>query len=681
MNLYKYEFKKVFQSRFAVVLFLLLVVFNCVAGLMTEEDARQEAYAEQYRQEIENIIYNEKMNYISIEDKESENAQYQVEIVSRYTAIQTLDVSQPVKGFGAVLSSPVAFVSALFVGIFTAMMLAYHEYSASLILSSYHRSRGRLCLSKILLLLTVSFCSVLLYVGLNTVGVAIGSGLSGAALPVQSIPEYMNCPYPFTVLQVLLLRILFASLMVFLVSLAVLLFGVIVRRAVWTLLCAVLLLGSDFLLTYIHEKDIFSLFYNFNIRSFLMDGWLRKYSGMQLFSFASQLAIFGVMAIALLLVLGGLIFLLFRYAKVVQSVKSKMSARHHAACFEKNLFFYESKKILSGKVILAWVLLLAASLFIKNASIQPENRDLERIYRYYVDQMTGMTYEDQVSYSLTTKINLNQIINEEKTMREQYLNGEATLEAYTEAQKRAGAAELEIEVLQTIDKQLNTIGEWNEKGIEAKLVYSTGWKMLMQNSSNLFLLFAVILVVVPYLSMENETGFQAILSGVFLHQKRSLQRFHAVQVSLTLMYALLITLVFHLAELLLIDSAYGLPNWTAYAVGAELIFQNVHFRLVDAVLMRELFSVIGIVMLILVTKLLTMFIKRAVFIILLIAAVEILFYLISMSSDWAYGAGILPYFGFELFYLPIIRLIVQAVVGFVVLTIVFVLHRKYKQKI
>lgn len=125
MNLYKYKVKKVFRSRFAVVLFLLLVIFNCVAGLMTEEDARQEAYAEQYRQEIENIIYNAKMNYISIEDKESENAQYQVEIVSRYSAIQTLDVIQPVKGFGVVLSSPVAFVSALFVGVFTAMMLAY----------------------------------------------------------------------------------------------------------------------------------------------------------------------------------------------------------------------------------------------------------------------------------------------------------------------------------------------------------------------------------------------------------------------------------------------------------------------------------------------------------------------------------------------------------------------------
>lgn len=101
----------------------------------------------------------------------------------------------------------------------------------------------------------------------------------------------------------------------------------------------------------------------------------------------------------------------------------------------------------------------------------------------------------------------------------------------------------------------------------------------------------------------------------------------------------------------------------------------------DAVLLRELFSVIGIVIIILITKLLTMFIKRSVFIILLIAAVELLFYLISMSSDWAYGLGILSYFGFELFYLPTFRLIVQTVAVFVVLTIVFVLHRKYKQKI
>ena len=401
---------------------------------------------------------------------------------------------------------------------------------------------------------------------------------------------------------------------------------------------------------------------------------------MKLFSFMSQTEIFGLMAIALLLVFFFFVFLLFRYAKVVQLVKSKKASGYRANRFSKNLFFYESKKIVSIKAVLACVLLMAASLFIQNATIQPENGDLERIYRYYIDQMSGLTYEDQVAYSIQSKTNLSHIISEAETIRKQYRNGEVTREVYTESEKRAGAAELEIQVFQVIDKQLNTVGELNKLGIEAKLVYATGWKMLMQNGSNLFLMFSIMILVVPYLTLENETGFQAILSGVFIHQKRKFRRFHAMQISLAVIYALLITLMFHSGELLLIDSAYGLPNWTAYSAGAEVIFQNIHLKLVGALLLRGLFSMIGIIMIICMTKILTVYIKKPVLIILLITVAELPFYLISSFSELPVRFGITPYFGFELLYLSPMSMTVQTIAVFVMLAIVLVLQRKHARK-
>ena len=104
MSLYQYEFKKLFKSKFCMILFALLVGLNFIIGLITYENpVRGEGYSERYVKETDNIIYNAKMNYISIENKESENAQYQLEVIKRYSNIQSLDVTHEVRGYDSVL--------------------------------------------------------------------------------------------------------------------------------------------------------------------------------------------------------------------------------------------------------------------------------------------------------------------------------------------------------------------------------------------------------------------------------------------------------------------------------------------------------------------------------------------------------------------------------------------------
>ena len=52
-----------------MILFALLVGLNFIIGLITYENpVRGEGYSERYVKETDNIIYNAKMNYISIEN-------------------------------------------------------------------------------------------------------------------------------------------------------------------------------------------------------------------------------------------------------------------------------------------------------------------------------------------------------------------------------------------------------------------------------------------------------------------------------------------------------------------------------------------------------------------------------------------------------------------------------------
>ena len=64
MNLYRYELKKIFKNRLCIILFVSLMGMNCIFGMIPyENDAPDDRYSEHYIDEIDNIIYNAKMNY------------------------------------------------------------------------------------------------------------------------------------------------------------------------------------------------------------------------------------------------------------------------------------------------------------------------------------------------------------------------------------------------------------------------------------------------------------------------------------------------------------------------------------------------------------------------------------------------------------------------------------------
>lgn len=652
MSLYQYEFKKVFKSKLCIVLFALLIGLNFLFGLVTyKNDTRDNQYSEHYADEINDIIYNAKMNYISIENKESENAQYQLEIIKRYSEIQSLDVSSDVRGYDMMLSSSIPYVSALLFAIIVSVLLSHQEHSANLILASFQHSRIKICFSKILLLFTVSFAGAVVFLGAQTVGGVIKSGFdfSGGMVPIQCIPAYMYCPYRISVIQAVFLRFLFAFLTVYILSLIVLLFGIIMHKAIWSLLFTVLLFGGDYLLMSIYSENIFSIFYQLNIKNFIADNWLFRYSGKKLFGFMSRIELFGLFAVLAIVLLIFLSVWRFRYLKFVQPVKSRSGSVIGKKQSIKSFLYYEAKKIWSIKTALAIVLLLIASLVMQNATIKVEERDLEKIYRYYIEQMSDLSYDEQVAFSFQMRISLNETINEASVIRDEYINGEATREKYVEAQQKAGVAELELDVLRVIDRQLNSIGELNKEGIQAKLIYSSGWKNLIQNSNHFFLLFAVVLLVVPYITFEKESSFHIILQGIFQGHKYEYRKFRVVKFLLAFVSSMVIVMLFYSSELLLVHSKYGLSDWMAYAAGADILFNHMELKIVEALLLRLLFSALGIVIVILLAEVLTVFLKKSIWTIILWSGIESLMYVISEVTNHSVFS-IISYFGFELLY-------------------------------
>lgn len=658
MELYHYEAKKLLGNKICVIMLALLIALNFVFGLTAHRDTRDDNYSDHYAAEIDNIIYNAKMNYISIEDKDSEVAQYQLEIIKHYSELRTLDVSREVRGFDTLLPSPIPYVSVLLMGIIVAVMLVYREHSATLILSSFKHGRIKICISKLVLLFVTLLSGLLVFLVSQGLGVAIGSGFSGLSAPIQSIPAYIHCPYLFTVGEAALLRFLLALLIAIVVSLSVMLFGIVSRKSIWQLLFCVLLLAGDWLLSRVYSEDIFSIFYQLGIQNFITDKWLVRYSGKKVGGFFSQLELFAVFAFLVIALLTIISVWCFRRIKTIKTVKGGIGSNMGAKTNGKSLLRYEVKKIWSPKLVVAIILLFAASLAVLNTTLQTEDSDLEKIYRYYIEQMSELSYEEQVLFSGRTKTELSHTISEASKIREKFINGEETQENYVKAEQRAGAAELELDVLRVIDRQLTSIGELNEQGIQARLIYSSGWKKLMQNEDQAFLLFAVILLVFPYIAFEKESGLAALLPGVFHGDRKAYRKFRATKRLLAFAFSMMVVLLFYVGELLSVHLKYRLSDLTAHAAGADILFYAKELRIVEALLLRMFLSALGVMLIILLAEVLNLFFKRSLWTILSVIGIELFLYIVSHISGGRVF-DLTAYFGFEMLYQPTWSIVIQ----------------------
>ena len=110
----------------------------------------------------------------------------------------------------------------------------------------------------------------------------------------------------------------------------------------------------------------------------------------------------------------------------------------------------------------------------------------------------------------------------------------------------------------------------------------------------------------------------------------------------------------------MVHSKYGLSDWTAYAVGADILFYNIQLKIVEALLLRLVFSALGIVIFILLAEALTVFLKKSIWVILLTIGIELLMYLLSIVSDHSVF-GIISYFGFDLLYRSAGEIVIQTI--------------------
>lgn len=677
MKLLSFEVKKIIRNKSVIILLLLLVIVNVIFGAITKTETKPENYSDTFEKHIEDVIYSAKINYLLIDDKSSEESYYQAEIIRLYEKLYDLDVRGEVRGYSTVLISPYPYLSALVICIYISILLANEEHKSNLILLSYKKVRKKICMSKIVFITITAISTVTVSVLVFFLGNILTNGCSGILCPVQAIPEYIGSPYHFNVLFALLARLLFSILVILIISLCVFIFSVLCKRIIYALMGSFLLLGADYILSLLND-GLFDFYNQINISEFLSDAWLRQYSGMKIFVFMPQLELFAILCVITISTLICFAFLSFRYTHSIKSTGNKKFARNNRTAV-KSPIYYEIKKLLPGKTIVLIICLVAAHILLTILTTNVPYRDWEKVYRYSLYQMKDMSYEEQTDYSQRVKNKAYDSIVNAQNIKDLYFDGKETYSNYLAAQQAAGAAELQLSVYETIDEQLMALKALRDDGIEAELVYSTGWKKLFAGEGDIILLGTLIILIIPYITIEHESNYDKILESSFITNERDKRRFERRKIRISLTSSIILIIFFTILDLVVIHVEYGLPSCFSYAAGAGIIFDNVRMRLIESVCLKVIVMSIAAYSFIMIAQFLKKYIRKTLPLIMVFVVWQMVAYALTRILAIFSVLNLLSLFSYKIFYENTYFALTQLVLLLIISAGIYVIQKRREQ--
>ncbi len=645
-NIVLYEAKKLMKAKSSVILCVLLAVFNIVIsffGVPADNVTTQE----KYDKVAANVIYTAKVNLSQILDKESESALYQKDIIARFENLQESVKVAPVKGYDSLLMSPYPYLCALIFSAWGSIYLALSEYSANLTLLSCKKKRGEVALAKLFVICACALGSILIFSVCYALGTLFAVGFGGALAPVQSIAAYIRCPYEINVLTAVVLRVLFAFAAALLAAVAVHLAALAVKKIIPALVCVIALIGADYILADAAGKDIFSLSYNFNFRVLTEGTFLSRYSGMKIGAFVTQPFIMLAVILLGIAFLGALSVLVFRKAGSIKSVGAKRMRGKRGEAHGKSLGFYEFKKLFRGKTVIVVLILVLFKLFTLNMQVEEPNSDYENVYKYYLAEMEDMGYNTQGAYVIReTNRCLKAIAEAEEYMNAYMDNKEDNHDKFLEYAASVGAYELKYEVLKDIKSQLDDVNTVREKGLDAKLIYATGWNSLFSLAPDYICVVLLAFVLIPYVMLDKESKFEPIIRASVIGKKRGARRLLARKTLLMLGFATLASISFFALDLWLVHSRIGLASLGEYAVGTVLPELMWSLRLWQVLLLRVAMALIGASLTIAASYFIGKFTRSAMAALLIFVLSQLLAVLVSNMSGIFFVFDLTAFFGY-----------------------------------
>lgn len=531
------EFKKVFSNKWIVFLLWILCVIQIFVitknestngELSVEESAKiQQEKIEGYSDYVSAIRDNE--NLISGFSLFNKNDDYQKQSGEKTVrAYERVENVKPVYGNYELVSriTSINFSDVIIIIIMLqCVIVSIHadlKYGVMTLLKSCKKGRVNLIAAKMKSILIADVIVVTTVYVMQFIVLYLKFGCSGLNVPIQSVPEYYSSALPVSILEYMILYLIFKWMAVFSCSMIMMLIAVICNNSgvvyaftgmIWAMSVimytqidwdyALALLKVASPVTLIDVQSYTCKYYNINI---LGNPW-----GLMSVIFIFLLIYIVFAALASMFLFSHNKSLDF-HIKAIPDIEGRRTNRI------KGMTAFELKKLLlvNKGMIIFFMLILAQGYLVRN--VDTELSENEKFYAMYIQKVEGEQTEQTNTYMVNEKKRYKKLQTDIVDNTERFLKGEISelaLEAIRDDYERKMSPYEAFRQIQSHRKYLNKLKK--NRGIKGWYLNDTGINYIFNPNETynekavwMLIMLALILLIVPCFAIEEQTGMERL---------------------------------------------------------------------------------------------------------------------------------------------------------------------------
>lgn len=582
------------ENKYAPVGFTDKQLFQCVISAIE--------YAQNYPSKIEHAI---KAAYIQIInssaetiDSESYIYRYQAEIIQHYQNVYNQIKLTPeyVRGWNKYFSYDFMSVFVLISTVVISGFVFTNEYQLGTIPLIYSTKNGRLrtVLTKVSVVYGSSALLCILFCVETLLIINITTGLSTTELPIQSLSNFIYCPYVVTIKEYLLIDFVFKLLASFVLTTIAAAFSAGFCNYLFTYIGSLGLLGLDYLFFILRFPSGENLVRALNLMSIsTSQSFLDRYRAVRFgntpIAYDSVILVTYIVAI---IVLTTFIIIKCCHSDTVKHSKTRINIyplpffkpKTHlcsaSRAYSVSLFAAELyKSTIATRFLCVVLALFLVKCFVTSSAFQSKNSYTDEIYREYTSTLAGPINNDKRAYVQNERSFITETLNNYDTVSTSYKQGAIDLDTYRNYLSDYNYAFSHDEILKRIEKHIVYIDAIKTEGKEAWFVYDTGWLRLLTNEFD-WSLYALIIILgsnafaSEYSSRTSSAGFQQILRTTKHGRKKT---FH-LKSRTALLLSVVLSLVWSVIDFLAIMNIYELPAFNSPIWSIEY-FANIEYTI------------------------------------------------------------------------------------------------------
>ncbi|MBQ3154384.1 MAG: hypothetical protein IJB88_04045 [Clostridia bacterium] len=519
----------------------------------------RKGYGERYREKLDRILTDTENSLQVVTDPYM--TEYLHEVRATYTAMYSLSHSENrISGWDAYFAYDSMGILLLFAVVAAAWLFASADSGRGTEQLLFASTKGACGVVRQKILALLVFCAIgtAVFEASAFAMFCTKTTFAGADAFLASAESYLLCPYAVYIYEYALLRVVIRFAVLFSAGIFLLFAARMLPLVFGYPAFFVAFLGIQYAMKNSQTTPgtayrALNLFYMLE-----PSHYFKRYSSVDLCGRSVPFLPAGAVLCAALLIVCT-VLLLFQWKKTPKRKRFMPKFPVFLTYTPRTSFGFECKKLLiSQKLLLPLILLLVIKAMICTAAMQQSVSYREQIYRNYMLTFQGLTIDETERALEQEHKKFLGLFAASEENSQRYANGEITYTELLASNLKKRTAEKKYEIFLDVKAEYERIQSLSCQGINAELVYGTGWKKLLSGAPDLLLLLVPITASFAY-TAENKAKLRPVLHAtpggrtrMFLHK-----------LFICNAYAVLWCVLFGLADLWWISETFTLPVWNA----------------------------------------------------------------------------------------------------------------------